>query len=938
MKFKNVCLFIFLIFAAVSALLVFKHQKTSSCSFKTNLQDHFVSKTLDSSRLDAADELRNSGHFLAAANAFEAILKQSNLNSSDRIYLLNQSVFCCLLAHKEQKALPFIQDLERLNPNIDTNSTSAAADYCLNKGLYYSYLYQPKEALHYLQKASVLLQKYYGEKHLKVATCLTHIGLVQYDFDRVADSAFVNILKGYNIFQENSLLKPFSAEAELGMVYLAISTRSKEVAKQHHNIVIEHLQQGPEQDSVMWMKTILVSLHSGINKSHAFINIPDEKIAQILPTTHILMERYQVMKLLNYWEGSEASFIKEVENTATKIGTSNNVFFNTNFLFRHYYFGHNEFKKVIEHLDNKETQNNKPTLRLFLQETQYVVSNSYKKLKQYDKSIEFYLSEENSNDLLSFLIKPKAQQDRYYAVSCGFLGDILYEKFKSTKKIADGLLAHQAYLSTDENFFSGIKTIDDDAILRYQAEVGSGSFSNAVEVCASLYSMTHRRQYLDDAFRFSDRMKSFLLFRSHKNQDQNNPILIEIQQIEAQTNTLKMALSKQNINDYTSISVQLNKKMSILGGLYKKLESDFPELYNVRVKQPIPSITKVQQTIDSETALLEYGLEDKHLSIMYVDKDTCILYISDTLSNVSNSILALKTILARPNYNVQEFEQFKTLSHSVYASLLKPVEAFLCKKKNIVVIPDKGIAQFPFDVLTTQKNDKALTYKDLDYCIKHYQFSYSPSWKIYEYGNQVEIAPNATITTFTYGSKQQLGVLPCAVREVAEIKAIFSPKYVHTNSGSGCTKTVFEQQHNSADILHLSLHANSNTKNKLDNKIYFQLPLSDTLFGYELLKYNFQNKMIVLSACETNIGQIKAGEGAYSLSRYFLQVGVPYIVSSLWKINDCTNSDVMISFYSNIHQGMKPKVALYEAKCSFLRHADNITASPSIWAGMVFME
>jgi CHAT domain-containing protein len=935
MKRRNLSLFIFLIFILVSFVFIFNNKNVSSCSTKAILSNNFVPQSIQISDIAVADNLRNTGHFLAAAHAFENLLKRTNLAQPDRIFLLNQTAFCYLLAHKEQYAAPFLQAIEQQESQISTATTNASADYLLNKGLYYSYLYQPKEALDYLEKASVLLRQYYGEDHLKVGIAITHTGLVQYDFDTTADSAFVNILKGYNIFQKDPLLKPFSSEAELGMVYLALSTRSAEVAKQHHAVVIEKLQLAPEKDSVMLMKTILVSLHSGQN--YQTINIPEEKVAQILPANHILMERYYTMLMLNSMTDSESDFIKKIDNREAQIGTNQKVFFNKNYIFRHYYFGHNDFKKVIEYIDNA-IPSTKPVLRLFLQETQYVVSNSYKNLKQYDKSVQFYLSMQGEKNLLAFLSKPKIEQERYYAISCSFLGDVLYEKYKSTKKASDGLLAHKAYLSLDENFFSGIKTIDDDAILRYQAQVGSESFSNAVDLCADLYARTQNPQYKDNAFRFSDRMKSFLLFRSHKNQHQENSVLTEIQNMEAQINELKLALNKQQANQYATISAQLNKKAMRLGELYKRLEMEFPKLYETRVKQPIPSVSSIQKILDSETALLQYGLENKHLSIIYIDKDTCVLYVSDTLSNITNSIVALKKILSSPNYDAQTFQLFKTLSNGVYMSLLKPLETFLNKKKSVVIIPDKDIAQLPFDVLLSNKEDNALTYKDLDYCVNHFQFSYSPSWKVYEYENQAEVLPASSIATFTYGSTKQVGVLPCAVHEVTAIKSIFSTKQVSVNSGLDCTKNVFEQTHNDFDILHISLHANSNTKNKLDNKIYFQLPLSDTLFGYELLKYDFRNKMIVLSACETNIGVIKVGEGAYSLSRYFLQVGVPYVVSSLWKINDCTNSEIMISFYQNIHNGMKPKQALHQAKHNFLRHADNITATPSIWAGMILME
>lgn len=93
--------------------------------------------------------------------------------------------------------------------------------------------------------------------------------------------------------------------------------------------------------------------------------------------------------------------------------------------------------------------------------------------------------------------------------------------------------------------------------------------------------------------------------------------------------------------------------------------------------------------------------------------------------------------------------------------------------------------------------------------------------------------------------------------------------------------------------------------------------------------------MIVLSACETGMGDIVGSEGVYGLQRTFRLAGAKSVVTSLWKIPDKETAEFMDKFYSLWTKGISAKDALHESRQALRRIYPK---DPVKWAGFVLIE
>jgi CHAT domain-containing protein/Flp pilus assembly protein TadD len=350
-------------------------------------------------------------------------------------------------------------------------------------------------------------------------------------------------------------------------------------------------------------------------------------------------------------------------------------------------------------------------------------------------------------------------------------------------------------------------------------------------------------------------------------------------------------------------------------------------------------------------------------------------------TNIDNSIASLRKVLAKdPNKGVnvaptvvnKPTESLEQLARKLDQQVMAPIRPLLGDAHHLLLSPDGQLTLIPFEALKDEQNK---------YLIQRYAFSYLTSGRDLlrfqlpsqsrsnpvvfaniDY-NQQEIATASAMR----GSENrrsadlaslQFGSLDNTLEEANKIKGIFPDTKII--SGKQATEAVIKQLQ-APSILHLATHGFffADQQDNMETQLIASLRLENPLLrsGLALAGINNRTKalsntndgvltalevaglnlrgtqLVVLSACETGLGDIKVGDGLYGLRRALVIAGSQSQVLSLWLVDDAGTKDLMVKYYQNLKAGKGRHEALREAQMNLLKTPGY--EHPYYWASFV---
>jgi CHAT domain-containing protein len=96
----------------------------------------------------------------------------------------------------------------------------------------------------------------------------------------------------------------------------------------------------------------------------------------------------------------------------------------------------------------------------------------------------------------------------------------------------------------------------------------------------------------------------------------------------------------------------------------------------------------------------------------------------------------------------------------------------------------------------------------------------------------------------------------------------------------------------------------------------------------------YGTQLVVLSACETGLGNVANGEGVYGLRRAFVTAGAESQLMSLWKVDDYGTSELMSLYYQRLQKGEGRSEALRQVQLEMMQAP--AYQHPYYWASFIF--
>ncbi|MGI9551325.1 MAG: CHAT domain-containing protein [Aurantibacter sp.] len=458
-------------------------------------------------------------------------------------------------------------------------------------------------------------------------------------------------------------------------------------------------------------------------------------------------------------------------------------------------------------------------------------------------------------------------------------------------------------------------------------EKGASLYMKAVEACYLL-------EQPERAYYFMERNKALLLLEDISN-EQAKEIASLPDSIAKREFELKRAiyLSENELQNTETASIE--KTNELKDRIYRNkrqyeqfadsLKVNFPNYANLKKKVDVLPYKNFRESFVSGDALvLQYILNDEQGYGLLSSRGETFFFELEDIDALNENIVDLYGRLTTLVSNREKMAELQKVSNSVFKELI-PTEVYtLIKGKKLTIISDYILQQLPFETLVTNTESGS-------YLIEDTEIRYAYSMSYLHAKDQLAIRPGKELLGLAPVNFAALKLpdLAFSGEEILEAQEVFEGRVLLQEEA---TKQRLLENLNDYRIIHLSTHADIGEKQ--NHWIAFN---DEKLFLNEVYANKNQADMVVLSACNTSLGELKKGEGVMSLARGFFHSGAKSVVSSLWTTNDKASKDIMTAFYQELGKGLTKSSALRNAKVDYIKKYRGTNISPAYWGALIII-
>jgi CHAT domain-containing protein/Tfp pilus assembly protein PilF len=542
------------------------------------------------------------------------------------------------------------------------------------------------------------------------------------------------------------------------------------------------------------------------------------------------------------------------------------------------------------------------------------VSNNYEEeIGDLNNALGYVSMKENSPETMNYLNKAlshlkniESRSICYSNIAFYFANNNQFDKAILNAQKAIELLVDNTTLKNQD-----IPTLTELKASSYRHELLTALIDKA-EIFIKSYNHFGKSDDLHSALELLNLSDHFTGFIRSESDDTQSKLFWRIITSRIYNNAVDIC-NKLNQPEKALYYIEKNKALLLLEDILQKKRLGTPDIL---------SLDETQKTLNLETAYINYILNDDLGYGMLITKNEHLLFQISDVNSLKSLSKSYRDLLAKPLTSTKEVDSFNSISKELYAKLIPNKVQNLIKDKTLIISPDYYLQDIPFEALKDGETDNFL--------IQNHEISYTYSLTFLNANSKINRENEKGLIGFApVNFGDNLSSLPNTNDELVQISKILNGEAFYNEMAQTSS---FNDEINNHSIIHLATHANANDSLKPWIAFHDKLLTLDDL-------YNTENsaELVVLSACETSLGEIKQGEGVMSLARAFFNTGANTVVSTLWNVNDKSGSEIMIDFYKYLDNGLSKSEALHKAKLDYINSNQLCDQSPYYWASFVLI-
>lgn len=845
---------------------------------------------------------------------------------------------------KYDEALGYYENALKLLEHIHSRQEEQLANLYNYMGITYRKKGQYDEALKFYEKELEINTKLYGKSHPSVARIYNNMGGVYYTKGDIGEAItyFENAASATQQVLGEAHPRVGLLYNNIGAVYYRTGNNSKAVEYLIKSAEIKKETQGAE--------------HPGLALTYNNIG-----------SIYTEMEKYE--QAVDYLNRSLAIRTKQ-------LGGDHPVLTHNHNALGVLYLDLEEFQKAIDHfkkgltITKKSRGNDHP----YVVESLVNLARAHTRKGNYSQALT-YLNEAEG------LLSVNSEEAFNSGVSYQYPVNAVEVLFQKGKTLQQQYEKHNGYvqLKLARSAYMKLSGLLDDIQRGFQSEqskliMSSKShliYEKAIQVSHLLYKETESKQYLEDIYFYSEKSKSRVileLLNARRAQSfagiPDSLISYEHQlrqKISAGHQRLMDAMDLSEENKHTpALRDSLFARERVLDKHLEYLERNYPKYHAFKFNTRIPTAAETRKVLSEKgLTLVEYFWGEESSWAVVMNRQELHVEPLPYNPGLPQEVFDFKKAITE-----KQNDAYLDLGYRLYKTLIQPVKNKLGSGP-VLIVGDGVLSQLPFEALLTRQADKNTPFSELPYLLNSFSVSYTPSISLSSFFEEREersytdkLVAFAPVFSFSNPLGLQVkpernswSALPSTKYEVNQIAENINndrsfwatltgnkPSAVFTNKAA--TESRFKSESlGRYRYVHLATHAfTSESAGGLAGIVFH--PEEDgredgVLYAEEIYGLRLQNDLVVLSACETGTGNIRAGEGIIGFSRAFQYAGAKNLLVSLWNLEDRSTARLMISFYEQIENGKTYFNALREAKKILL--SSSAYTHPRYWAPFVFI-